>query len=1799
MMRKNYRKLSPKGKRITAGAASMLLGTGLMMSAHARPVKAMSSREDEISEVESVNVLSTEKAKVSNRVVQKESDTNVEGSTNAEVAAYAMEEDVQDAGEQTVDVKAAEPTAVVANDNEASATATTTEGKAVAPVSGDAITVTNKNEDTTKKTTYQDAVDEVDKINQENDKKLQDAINDAKDQGVNVEITDPKKIFTTVGDIDKNAEVLSKYTDNEINNIQEKLNIFTEELKKYNGDRVKYEQAVKDYATYLKSLGLLGEDETIDPTSKLGQMLVLSSEEKPYSYTVLNDKLLLEDLVYPPDDPWSSSHKPTTEFDLQHNYYTFTNIDGDFLIVNYHAGSSAYYGDRKISRYEVTYSDFVVNANESRNYLRIFANDTRLIGWSAADAKELSMTVRLYDEEDKLITLDENTAFVDVYTANNWIKTELLSDGKGQNDLYSISGDQVKIKFIKYKATDIACGFSTAWLKHNLNFDTPKPDYPKITVTPGQLVLNPNSSVNVHYVDVNDVSGTEYTPDSGEIKFTQTIDNLAVGDEYKNTLWGFEKEGYVLATETIDPNTESGVITDNTTDYYIYLKHGQSEKVVEEKDVTRVIHYVYDKASGGGEAAKDSTETIHFQHKALVDNITDDIVLDHGWTAQDSSDEFGSVDSPVIEGYRADKTTAGSHKVDADDLKSESPIKETVTYSELAEFHIHYVDVHDAYKNGKHDFTPEDGKEWTEHEAVFTDLVVGQKYPHDVISAAYGGVWNWNNEGYSLLGSANVDWMIKLRDDTVQSGTEHIYVYLIHATRPEVFEESDVTRVIHYVYDEENGGGKAAEDHVETIHFYHEKFVDVITGEIEDDGGWHAHGLPWKFDSVTSPVINGFCADKESIGELIVDSNPFSFIKGQVIEETVTYGNPVRSQEVDRVIHYVDADGNKVAEDQVITLKFTQKGTPSEANPNIVNWDGEWEPDTTAIFNAIDAKDVKIDWYSANNGLEELLVKVTNDDFNTFGKKRVIDENIVCSLNETKEINHEQKVELVVHYQVDGENTGNDVFNFNFIKKGIQDTINSELIRWTEDWTLLNPEILDMIKVPEKDWYSADKDKIDISIITVTDEDYTKYGEIGKSKVITETVTYTKNPITKIHRDQTVNLVIHYQKEDSSEAAEDQTITLNFKQTGIQDSKNKKLFNWNGTWTLTNPEIFTQLNIPAVDWYTATNIPSVNVFEMTDAKYQKDTPLTENVTVKYVANKTTNIDRKQEVDLVINYETTDGSEAPESQTIKLTFTQTGIQDSVNTNLKNWTGEWTLVENETLKNFNLSTIDWYHATNNLDLAALKVTSDNSDPIIQTITYAPNATANIHREQEVDLVINYKTTDNSEAPASQTIKLIFTQSGVQDSVNTDLKNWTGEWVLLENDELKNYKLPTLDWYHATTNLDISALKVTSENSAPLTQTIIYTKNDTVLDQREQTVKRVIHYIYNGEGDVPQDQEFILTFVQIGIRDTENPELVKWTGKWVPKTTDTFAAVTNPTIKGYHTKDEVGKVIVTVTDDGVNNPQVITENVTYVKNETKPYSENKTITQTIHYEYEDGTKASEDKVVTLVFNRTGIKDQVTGDVTWEKDWILTKTFETVVSPIIDGYTADKKEIEAYVVTVNNGNFDEKQDEEFTVTYTKNPVTPDPDDPTPDTPTPDLTPDDDEEIATPPLPEDEIGNYPSQSDEDNEEERTAPHAIGKETRSGTNKNNARVISLENAVSDDSVTPENVSTEATDKTDEKQATVNSTNEKTLPATGEEKDDFAKVMSGLADALGITGLAVTSKRRKATAKRSKKDKKER
>ncbi|QNQ80439.1 mucin-binding protein [Lactobacillus sp. PV034] len=101
-------------------------------------------------------------------------------------------------------------------------------------------------------------------------------------------------------------------------------------------------------------------------------------------------------------------------------------------------------------------------------------------------------------------------------------------------------------------------------------------------------------------------------------------------------------------------------------------------------------------------------------------------------------------------------------------------------------------------------------------------------------------------------------------------------------------------------------------------------------------------------------------------------------------------------------------------------------------------------------------------------------------------------------------------------------------------------------------------------------------------------------------------------------------------------------------------------------------------------------------------------------------------------------------------------------------------------------------------------------------------------------------------------------------------------------------------------------------------------------------------------------------------------------------------------------------------------------------HLKHDTKPIDDDSTVTETIHYIYKDGTTASPDKVQTINFKRTGTKDLVTQDVTWNP--VDPQTFAKVDSPEITGYTPDLPAIDA--ITVNFGDLNIEK----TVTYTAN---------------------------------------------------------------------------------------------------------------------------------------------------------------
>lgn len=282
--------------------------------------------------------------------------------------------------------------------------------------------------------------------------------------------------------------------------------------------------------------------------------------------------------------------------------------------------------------------------------------------------------------------------------------------------------------------------------------------------------------------------------------------------------------------------------------------------------------------------------------------------------------------------------------------------------------------------------------------------------------------------------------------------------------------------------------------------------------------------------------------------------------------------------------------------------------------------------------------------------------------------------------------------------------------------------------------------------------------------------------------------------------------------------------------------------------------------------------------------------------------------------------------------------------------------------------------------------------------------------------------------------------------------------------------------------------------------------------------------------------------------------------------------------------------GVITVTPENPGSMNPEDLKDEVNRV----------------IEYVYADGTTAKPSVTQTVNFKGTAYIDKVTGQLVNIKDgkievdengnivqgkitWVANDgtTFEEVISPTIDGYTPDKDKVDA-----EEGITPDFESTTIRVVYTVNSTptpdpdptpTPDPDpEPTPDLePTPNPDPDDPypEDPATPPLPEDE------------DEREVPPHGENKPGKSGNSGNaggntaNSGVTPLENAVRNNSATPENVSTETTDETEENQTTVNSTNEETLPQTG-EKENKAGIFGLLLATVGsLFGLAGSRKRK--------------
>ncbi|KGB14147.1 hypothetical protein KY41_09015 [Latilactobacillus sakei] len=115
--------------------------------------------------------------------------------------------------------------------------------------------------------------------------------------------------------------------------------------------------------------------------------------------------------------------------------------------------------------------------------------------------------------------------------------------------------------------------------------------------------------------------------------------------------------------------------------------------------------------------------------------------------------------------------------------------------------------------------------------------------------------------------------------------------------------------------------------------------------------------------------------------------------------------------------------------------------------------------------------------------------------------------------------------------------------------------------------------------------------------------------------------------------------------------------------------------------------------------------------------------------------------------------------------------------------------------------------------------------------------------------------------------------------------------------------------------------------------------------------------------------------------------------------------------------------------------DNDDITDQNFTvHLKHQNIQSTEAKTVTETIHYQGA-GNQTPADNTAQVTFTRTVTTDKVTGKKTYGS-WSADQSFAAVTSPELKGYTADKAQIDKQTV---NG---DSKDLEFTVTYTKTPV-------------------------------------------------------------------------------------------------------------------------------------------------------------
>ena len=1084
--------------------------------------------------------------------------------------------------------------------------------------------------------------------------------------------------------------------------------------------------------------------------------------------------------------------------------------------------------------------------------------------------------------------------------------------------------------------------------------------------------------------------------------------------EADQTLAKLEKLGYVVDQNTFADNATYDNDTQAPQEFTIYLKHdtthtSATDEKADQKTVTETIHYVYkDGVNAGKLAAKDYTTSVDFKRGYTTDNVTGKIVSYDDWTQ--TTKTFGAVKSPVIAGYTADVAQVDAATVTPD---SENIVK-TVNYT---------ADAQEAAIN----FYDETDHKLLDKQTIHLTGKTGEKVDRTQADKTLADL---EKQGYVLdEDNTKLGFPADVAYDNDDAKPQEFTIYLKHGmthtdATDKNAEQKIVTETIHYVYENNQ---TAKPDYTSAVDFKRGYTTDKVTRKIVSYDPWTVSSK--KFGVVKSPAIEGYTPNRKQIDEITVTPDSKDVVK------TVVYvGNAQEAQ----AIFYDETTGKEIANTREIATGKTDEAISFAKDPN-------------EVVKELEAKGYVFDKDNANNNV---FVAGTaydkNSEVHQYFKYYLKHGHAAVTPDQDSQ-NGQTTVKQTIKYQyADGTATGlaDNVQTLTFKRTGDKDLVTGK-VTWP-DWSTVAGQQTSAVTSPTLKGYTADTSEIPAATYHAGDSDVTyvvkysadaqraviKYidGETGKDLQdpdtvdghTNETINYstadkikefvgkgyelvssdfkpgtkfdnddandqTYTVIFKHHREnvdpnhssadgtkgtKTLTETVHYKYADGTKAAEDQTAQVTFTRNGVLDDVTG-IVAW-GKWNEAS-QSYKALTSPTIAGYT----PSEAVVKRSSNSDAEQGPTltviytadAQKVHVQYIDGETDKLLRQDDLDgytdETIPYSTAEGIKKFEGDGYEL------FKDNFPAGEK--------FDNDDA-NDQTYTVVFKHHRENVD-----PNHSSADGTKGTKTLTET--------------VHYKYADGTKAAEDQTAQVTFTRNGVLDDV-TGIVAW-GKW----NEASQSYKAltsPTIAGY--TPSEAVVKRSSNSDAEQGPTVTVIYTAD---------AQKVHVQYI-DGETDKLLRQDDLDGYTDETIPYSTAEGIKKFEGDGYELFKDNFPAGEK------FDNDDANDQFYTVVFKHHR------ENVDPNHSSADGTKGTKTLTETVHYKYADGTKAAEDQTAQVTFTRNGVLDDVTGIVAWGKWNEASQSYKALTSPTIAGYTPSE------AVVKRSSNSDAEQGPTVTVIYT-----------------------------------------------------------------------------------------------------------------------------------------------------------------